>query len=263
MGKAPASDSICKPSDCLVTLVHGGWVQTRWLRNTAEHWFTFRSVNWRFGLNTSKTNLVGPLPQWTLHFCLELGQCGWISVLHLEKEVQRRLVFWKDKAAGPDGLSPIFFEEDDQVLTWGLTKLMGSTWEKEDTPQCQRDWVVVPICRKDNSCLQKTHRRFSFVIIERKLLAGFSAQRIYDNYVILKIFPWVRIYSYHSGLGCINQFLLLDESKNTGTCFADPRLLSPLIWEPYSIEWMVLFSGNTSHLRLCQRSSFHASNLCM
>ena len=84
----------------------------------------------------------------------------------------------RNKAAGPDGLSPAFFKEGGQALLHELTTLLQCIWETEKIPL---DWcksVVVPIFKKGdrNSC--ENHRGISLVSVASKLLTGLLLRRL-------------------------------------------------------------------------------------
>lgn len=84
----------------------------------------------------------------------------------------------RNKAAGPDGLSPSLFKEGGQVIVQELTSLLQCIWETERVPQ---DWcksVVVPIFKKGDRTSCENHRGISLVSVASKLLTGLLLRRL-------------------------------------------------------------------------------------
>ncbi|KAA3674994.1 uncharacterized protein DEA37_0001165 [Paragonimus westermani] len=97
----------------------------------------------------------------------------------LESEVFLELKLMKrNKAPGPDLLSPSLFKDGGVRLLSELTKLLQTIWETEEVP---RDWclsTVIPVFKKGSRSLCDNHRGISLVSVASKLLTGLILRRL-------------------------------------------------------------------------------------
>lgn len=89
----------------------------------------FLDVDWRIGRSILGSRSVSQLH--TVDIPL-VNQCRQIPVIHPKWNSPGRQVFWKCQSSEPGRVLPSFFEDDGEVLTPELKKLLGSvqSWEE-------------------------------------------------------------------------------------------------------------------------------------
>jgi hypothetical protein len=95
--------------------------------------------------------------------------------VHLEIKLLQR-----NRAPGPDKLSPTLFKEGGDSLRRALCTLLRMIWESEKIP---KDWcssTIIPIYKKGERSSCDNHRGISLVSIASKILTGIIRRRLLD-----------------------------------------------------------------------------------
>jgi hypothetical protein len=96
-----------------------------------------------------------------------------------EQEVALEIrLLQRNRAPGPDNLSPALFKEGGEPLNRVLCSLLKTIWETEEIP---KDWcksTIIPIYKKGEKSSCDNHRGISLVSIASKVLAGIIRRRL-------------------------------------------------------------------------------------
>ena len=107
----------------------------------------------------------------------------------------------RDKAAGPDDLSPVLFKDGGNSLVVAITHLIGNIWSKERLPTSWNESTIVPIFKKDPRDSCGNHRGVSLISVASKLLASIIIHRL-TSFREQNIKE--QLAGFHPGRGCID-----------------------------------------------------------
>ena len=156
--KPKVSEVICEKDG---TLIHS---QHRRLHRWSEHFQ--EQFSWpEFAALFSNDNLN---PEWDVNISPP-------TVAEITSELQ---LLKRNKAAGPNGLSPTLFKDGDEALAIALTRLLALIWESEEVPSEWCSALIIPVYKKGERTSCENYRGISLVNIASKLLTGIILRRL-------------------------------------------------------------------------------------
>ena len=187
------------------TLIHS---QQRRLHRWSEHF----QERFSWPESTTPFSSDNPNPEWDVNISPP-------TVAEITRELQLPK---RNKAAGPDGLSPRLFKDGGEALTITITRLLGLICESEVVPSEWCSALIIPVYKKGERTPCAIHKGISLVNVASKLLTGTILRRLTN---VREKQIQENQAGYCPGRGCVDHIFTLRQILDFRHSFRRPTIL--------------------------------------
>ena len=171
-----------------------------------------RNAKWDLFVVSAYAPTDNPNPEWNVDISPP-------TVANITRELQ---LLKRNKAAGPDELSPTLFKDGGGALTIALTRPLALIWESEEIPSEWCSALIIPFYKKHERTSCENHRGISLVNVASKLFISIILRRLTNvrEKQIRENQAGIR-----PGRGCIDRIFTLRQILEYRHTFRRPTIL--------------------------------------